>query len=77
VTISLPEDAYRKARILAAEQDMSLSALVRDLLMKAGSKDADFERRRALQARVLASIERFQAKDRLSREEVHDRDALR
>jgi hypothetical protein len=77
VTISLPEDAYRRARILAAERDMSLSALVRDLLMKAGSRDSDFERRRALQAQVLASIESFRAGDRLSREEVHDRDALR
>ena len=77
VTISLPEDVYRRARIRAAERDTSLSALVRDVLEALGSPDADFERRVALQERVRASVRRFQASDRLSRDEVHERRALR
>jgi plasmid stability protein len=32
VTVSLPDDVYRWARIKAAERDTSLSALVREFL---------------------------------------------
>ena len=77
LTITLPDEAYRRARILAAEHDMSLSAFVRDLLIKATSQVPDFERRRALQDQILASIEGFRAGDRVSRDEAHDRDAIR
>jgi Arc/MetJ-type ribon-helix-helix transcriptional regulator len=77
VTVSLPDEVYRRARILAAERDTSLSALVRELLMKLGQEETDRERRKRLQAEVLSSIDKFSATDRLSRDEVHDRDALR
>ena len=77
VTVSLPDEVYRRARILAAERDTSLSALVRELLMKLGQEETDRERRKRLQAEVLSSIGKFSAADRLRRDEVHDRDALR
>jgi plasmid stability protein len=77
VTISLPDDVYRRARIRAAERDMSVSALVRELLTQLSEEEPEFERRKRLQAEVLASIKQFRANDRLSRDEVHDRDALR
>ena len=35
LTISLPEDLVRRAKVLAAERDTSVSALVRDLLAEA------------------------------------------
>jgi hypothetical protein len=38
---------------------------------------SDFERRKRLQDEVLASIRVFRAGDRLSREDVHDRAAVR
>lgn len=77
ITVSVPEDIYRRARIKAAELDTSVSALVRDCLEKLGSEDSDFERRRRLQDEVLATVESFRARDRLSRDDVHDRNALR
>ena len=77
VTISLPDDVYRRARITAAERDTSLSALVRGLLMKLESEESDSERRKRLQNEVRATIRRFRAGDRLTRNQAHDRNALR
>ena len=77
LTVSLPDQIYRNARIKAAEQDTSVSALVKEFLIGLAEGESDFERRKRLQAEVLATITGFQAGDRLSRDEVHDRDALR
>ena len=77
ITIAVPDDVYRRARIRAAERDTSVSAMVREFLLQTDGSDADFERGRALQAKVMERIERFRAGDRLGRDEVHERDALR
>jgi plasmid stability protein len=74
VTISLPDDVYRRVRIRAAEENTSVSGLVRRLLLDAGAVESDFERRRRLQDAVVASIGSFAARDRLSRDEVHRRE---
>ncbi len=73
VTVSLPDEIYRRVRVRAAEQNMSVSALVRQVLLDLGTAETDFERRKRLEDEVLASIERFSAKQRLARDEVHDR----
>lgn len=75
ITVAVPEDVYRKARIKAAELDTSVSALVREFLLNLGSEASAFERRKALQTSVLDSVKSFRARDRLSRDEAHDRDA--
>lgn len=77
LTVALPDDVYRRARIKAAERDTSVSALVREFLSKLGEEESDFERRKRLQKEVLASVRRFRAGDRLNREAIHDRHALR
>lgn len=77
ITISVPDDVYRRARIRAAEGDTSVRALVREFLVQIGCVDADFERGLALQKEVVARIERFRAEDRLRRDEIHERDAFR
>jgi plasmid stability protein len=77
VTISLPDDVYRRARVKAAQRDTSVSALVREFLIQLGDEKGDFERRKRLQDEVIASIRAFSAEDRLSRDDVHDRDAVR
>jgi len=56
----------RRAQIKAAESDTSVNALV-------AGDESDFERRKRLQDDVIASIRRFSAADRLSREQIHDR----
>jgi hypothetical protein len=50
--------------------------MVRQFLADVGTAETDFERRRRLQDEVLAALPRFSARDRLTRDEVHDR-ALR
>ena len=77
ITVSLPDDVYRRARIKAAERDTSVSALVREFLLRLGEEESDFERRRRLQTEVLASLKNFRAGDRVTREEAHERNALR
>ena len=77
ITVSLPDDVYRRARILAAERDTSVSALVREFLTKLAEGESDFQRRKRLQEEVLPSIRNFRAGDRLTRNQVHERNALR
>ena len=77
ITVSLPDDVYRSARIKAAERDTSVSALVREFLTRLGEDESEFERRKRLQDEVMASIRAFRAGDRLSRDDAHDRNAVR
>ena len=77
VTVSLPDEVYRRARIRAAEEDTSLSGLVRRLILDNTKGESDFERRKRLQAGVLATITDFRGGDRLTRDEVHRRGRAR
>ena len=73
ITVSVDDETYRRARTKAAEQDTSLSALVRRFLVELVSED-DTERGLECQERDLrAQIREFCAGDRLSREDVHGR----
>lgn len=73
VTISLPTEVYRRARIKAAERNKSLSALVREYLVSIADEETDFARRKQLQDEVLRSIRQFRAANRIGREELHER----
>jgi plasmid stability protein len=73
ITVSVSEDVYRRARIRAAEMGKSVSALVAEFLDSLSERDAEFARLEEKQRRVQAEIRRFSARDRLSREDVHDR----
>ena len=77
ITVTVPQDIYRRARVKAAERDTSVSALVREFLIELGSDTSDFERRKKLQSDILATIKAFRAGDRESRDKIHERDALR
>lgn len=73
ITVSVPEDVYRQARIKAAEQGESVSALVAQFLSTLSDSDDRFDRLLAKQEEVLAEIESFRAGDRLGRDRLHDR----
>jgi plasmid stability protein len=73
ITVSVPDEVYRRAKVRAAEQGRSVSALVAEFLNGLSDKDAEFARLEALQKRVQRQITRFNAEDRLTRDEVHDR----
>jgi hypothetical protein len=73
ITVSLDDESYRRARIVAAERGTSVSALVKQFL--AGlSREAD-EKTELKQAEetLREEITRFRAGDRLSRDEIHAR----
>jgi plasmid stability protein len=81
ITVSVPDEVYRAARVHAAEHGRSVSALVSEFLASLNDDDDEFERLVQKQEHVLdeirASGKSFSASDRLSRDEIHDRDALR
>jgi plasmid stability protein len=77
ITVSVDDDLYRKARVRAAELDTSVSAVVRSFLVDFVRGATDFERRKALQDQTLSAIRSFRGNPRLTRDQVHDRDALR
>jgi len=77
ITVAIGEDLYRRTRIRAAELGTSVTAVVREFLTEFAGGETDFERRRRLQDETIASIGAFRAADRLTREQAHERHALR
>ena len=83
ITVSVPEDVYRLARVRAAERDTSVTALVRGFLVQLGDQPegGTLKRQQKLLRETIESIRKahpqFSAADRLDREAVHARDALR
>jgi len=73
ITVSVDDETYRRARIKAAERDTSVSAMVREFLVDIAAKESEFERLKREEAAVRATIKSFNASDRLSRDELHER----
>ena len=73
ITVSVPDDVYRDARIRAAERGTSVSALVADYLRSLPGREAEFSRLEAQRREVIANIKQFRGGDRLTRDEIHDR----
>lgn len=76
ITVSVPDQVYRAARVRAAERGSSVSALVSAYLRSLSDEDAEFARAEALRREVKNEISAFRAGDRLDRDALHDR-ALR
>lgn len=78
ITVSVPDDVYRVARITAAEHGTSVSALVRAYLESMSQKDEEFLRLERLQNSTLENIRRtnpgFSSRDNLPREQLYDRE---
>jgi hypothetical protein len=73
ITVSVPDEVYRQARVAAAQHDTSVSALVVAYLERLSGRMEEFGRLEELQREVQAEIGQFRAGDRLGRDEVHDR----
>lgn len=77
ITVSVPDDVYRRARVRAAEAGRSLSSIVAEFLSALSeSSDDRVQRLEALQKQLQAEITDFSASERLSREQLYD-DAVR
>jgi hypothetical protein len=75
ITVSFDDETYRRARMIAAERDTSVSALVRRFLRDLASDESETERLKRQERELRERITDFDASDRLSRDDVHRRDA--
>ena len=73
LTVSVPDDVYRLARVRAAEGDTSVSSLVTGYLRSLGDRDAQFERLEAQQRRIQGEITGFSARHNIDRDALHER----
>lgn len=73
ITVTVDDETYRKARIKAAEQDTSVSALVKRFLAEFASGESDAERLKREERALHERINSFRAADRLPRKDVHSR----
>jgi hypothetical protein len=73
ITVSVDDETYKRARIVAAEQDTSVSALVKTYLIQLATQESEFDRLKRLEQEIRDQILSFNASDRLTRDELHDR----
>jgi phage shock protein A len=73
LTVSLPDEVYRAARITAAERGASVSALVAAYLESLSERDTRFARLERRERELRRRIGRFRAGDHVSRDELHSR----
>ena len=75
ITVSLDDDTYRRARMIAAQRDTSVSALVKGFLLDLASGESETERLKRQERELRERITDFDASDRLSRDDLHRRGA--
>jgi uncharacterized protein YdaU (DUF1376 family) len=73
ITVSLEDDIYRRARMVAAERDTSISALVEGFLVSLGAGETQVDRLKREERALRERITSFRASDKLSRDVLHDR----
>jgi len=67
IAVSLDDETYRRARMIAAQRDTSVSALVKRFLRDLGSGESETERLKRQERELRERITDFDASDRLSR----------
>ena len=81
ITVSVEDEVYHRARVRAAEQRTSVSAIVRKVLKEMSAEETESERLKRLEKETLDRIRarggKFSVADRLTRDQIHDRNALR
>jgi HSP90 family molecular chaperone len=73
ITLSLPESLVKKARILAAESDQSVSALVAELIAHADRDDEAYHEAWRAEMEVMKRGLFTNGPISWTRDEVHDR----
>jgi len=73
LTVSLDDETYRRARMIAAERDTSVSALVKRFLVELTAGETELERLKRLEQEARERVVHFSASDRLPRDELYDR----
>jgi uncharacterized protein YdaU (DUF1376 family) len=73
ITVSLDDATYRRARMIAAERDTSISALVKRFLVALGASESEHERLMREERALRERIHSFRASERVSRDVLHER----
>ena len=74
ITLSLPEELVRKAKIVAAERDTSVSALVAELVEHLAGGSSDYDRAWADEVALMKRGSGLQLGEiTWSRDELHER----
>ena len=74
ITVSLDDETYRRARMIAAQRDTSVSALVKGFLVELASGETESERLKRQERALRERLAAFRASDRLPRDDIHGRD---
>jgi plasmid stability protein len=81
ITVTVCDEIYHKARVRAAERKSTVSALVKEFLTKIVEEESSFERMKREEDELRQNLRQngvvFSADDRCSREDLHDRHAIR
>jgi SMC interacting uncharacterized protein involved in chromosome segregation len=81
ITVSVDDELYHKARICAAERKSTVSGLVKQFLARVVSEETEFDRLKREEDELRRRVHRdgvvFSAAERLSRDALHERHAVR
>jgi len=77
ITVTLDEDILRAAKIAAARRGMSVSALLREQLAAIAAEDERYETAKRAALAWMEQGASLGEGSRPTRDELHDRDALR
>jgi len=80
ITVTVDDEIYHEARVLAAEKRTTVTALVREFLTRLVREEPRFERLEREQGDLIARIRDahpgFRSGDRVARDALYDRRAL-
>jgi plasmid stability protein len=71
ITVSLDEETYRRARMIAAQRDTSVSALVKRFLTELACGETEFERLKRMEREMRERITDFSASENLPRDQIY------
>ncbi|MGH8727027.1 MAG: DUF6364 family protein [Burkholderiales bacterium] len=77
VTVSIPEEIYRRARVKAAAENTSVSKVVSRFLESYGAEEERIVAARAQMETLFRKVKGFGVGKKISREEIHARRRLR
>ncbi|MEX1110230.1 MAG: hypothetical protein WEB31_00370 [Chthoniobacterales bacterium] len=81
ITVSVNDELYHRAKVCAAEQRSTISGLVKKFLARLVEEESEFDRlnreEEALRQRLRRDGIDFSAAERIARNDVHERHALR
>ena len=75
ITVTVDDATYRHARLCAAQQDTSVSALVKGFLTSLSQGESEFERLRREEMGLREQVVDFKGGDRASRDVLYERGA--